>query len=90
MQQNSMRDLDHFMRRASAADRARLSPSRRLATIARDIWLTREEVRAASLGLAENIASERKRLVFLFCGNSCETLIGLLAAAAARSRGRAH
>jgi len=48
-----------------------------------DVWLTRDEVRAASLGLAENIASERKRLVFLFCGNTCETLIGLLAAAAA-------
>ena len=48
-----------------------------------DVWLTRDELRAASLGLAENIASERKRLVFLFCGNTCETLIGLLAAAAA-------
>jgi acyl-CoA synthetase (AMP-forming)/AMP-acid ligase II len=49
----------------------------------RDAWLTREEVRAASLGLAKVIASERKRLVFLFCGATCETVIGLLAAAAA-------
>ena len=48
-----------------------------------DIWLTREELRAASLDLAEKIASERKRLVFLFCGVNSETLIGLLAAAAA-------
>ena len=48
-----------------------------------DVWLTRQELREASLGLAENIASERKRLVFLFCGNACETVIGLLAAAAA-------
>jgi acyl-CoA synthetase (AMP-forming)/AMP-acid ligase II len=46
-------------------------------------WLTREELRAASLDLAKKIASERKRLVFLFCGVNCETLIGLLAAAAA-------
>ena len=49
----------------------------------RDVWLTRGEIRTASLRLAEIIASERKRLVFLFCGNTCETLIGLLAAAAA-------
>ncbi len=49
----------------------------------RDIWLTREEVRTASLGLAQNIASAQKRLVFLLCGNTCETIIGLLAAAAA-------
>ena len=48
-----------------------------------DIWLTREELRAASLDLAEKIASEQKRLVFLFCGVNSETLIGLLAAAAA-------
>ncbi len=48
-----------------------------------DIWLTREELRAASLDLAEKIASKRKRLVFLFCGVNSETLIGLLAAAAA-------
>jgi acyl-CoA synthetase (AMP-forming)/AMP-acid ligase II len=47
------------------------------------IWLTREELRAASLDLAEKIASERKRLVFLFCGVNSETLIGLLGAAAA-------
>ena len=46
-------------------------------------WLTREEVRASSLDLATKIASERKRLVFLFCGVNSETLIGLLAAAAA-------
>jgi acyl-CoA synthetase (AMP-forming)/AMP-acid ligase II len=49
----------------------------------RDVWMTRAEVRTASLALAESIASGRKRLVFLFCGNSCETVIGLLAAAAA-------
>ena len=48
----------------------------------RDVWLTRDEIRTASLGLAENIASGKKRLVFLFCGNTCETLVGLLAAAA--------
>ena len=48
-----------------------------------DIWLTRGEVRAASLGLAEKIASERKQLVFLFCGANSETVIGLLAAATA-------
>src|ERR1700728_806607 len=46
-------------------------------------WLTRKELRTASLGLAEKIASERKRLVFLFCGVNSETLIGLLAAGAA-------
>jgi hypothetical protein len=32
------------------------------------VWLTREGVRAASLELAETIASDRKQLVFLFCG----------------------
>jgi acyl-CoA synthetase (AMP-forming)/AMP-acid ligase II len=48
-----------------------------------DIWLSREEVRTASLDLAKKIASERKRLVFLFCGINSETVIGLLAAAAA-------
>ena len=47
-----------------------------------DIWLTREELRAASLDLAQKIASERKGLAFLFCGVNCETVIGLLAAAA--------
>jgi len=46
-------------------------------------WLKRDELRAASLDLAERIASERKRLVFLFCGVNSETLIGLLGAAAA-------
>ena len=46
-------------------------------------WLTRDELRAASLDLAQRIASERKRLVFLFCGVNSETLIGLLGAAAA-------
>jgi len=43
--------------------------------------LTREEVRAASLSLAERLASQQKRLVFLFCGANSETVIGLLAAA---------
>jgi acyl-CoA synthetase (AMP-forming)/AMP-acid ligase II len=46
-------------------------------------WLTREELRNASFDLAKTIASERKRLVFLLCGVNTETLIGLLAAAAA-------
>ncbi len=48
-----------------------------------DSWLTREELRTASLDLAKTIASEQKRLVFLFCGLNSETIIGLLAAAAA-------
>src|ERR1700761_1799598 len=46
-------------------------------------WLTREELRAASLDLARAIASEHKSLVFLLCGVNSETIIGLLAAAAA-------
>ena len=46
-------------------------------------WLTREELRNASVDLAKTIASERKRLVFLLCGVNSETVIGLLAAAAA-------
>jgi acyl-CoA synthetase (AMP-forming)/AMP-acid ligase II len=46
-------------------------------------WLTREELRAASLDLASAIASDRKRLVFLLCGVNSETIVGLLAAAAA-------
>jgi acyl-CoA synthetase (AMP-forming)/AMP-acid ligase II len=46
-------------------------------------WLTREELRTASLDLAKAIASEQKRLVFLLCGVNSETIIGLLAAAAA-------
>jgi acyl-CoA synthetase (AMP-forming)/AMP-acid ligase II len=46
-------------------------------------WLTREELRTASLDLAKTIASEQKRLAFLFCGVNSETIIGLLAAAAA-------
>jgi acyl-CoA synthetase (AMP-forming)/AMP-acid ligase II len=48
-----------------------------------DRWLTREELRAASLDVAKAIASERKRLVFLLCGVNSETIVGLLAAAAA-------
>jgi acyl-CoA synthetase (AMP-forming)/AMP-acid ligase II len=48
-----------------------------------DSWLTREELRAASLDLAKSIASEEKRLIFLLCGVNSETIIGLLAAAAA-------
>ena len=46
-------------------------------------WLTRGELRAVSLDLAEKISSEQKRLVFLYCGVNSETVIGLLAAAAA-------
>src|SRR6478736_8699118 len=46
-------------------------------------WLTREELRTASLDLAKAIASGHKRLVFLLCGVNSETIIGLLAAAAA-------
>ena len=48
-----------------------------------DSWMTREELRNASLDLAKSIASEHKRLVFLLCGVNSETIIGLLAAAAA-------
>jgi acyl-CoA synthetase (AMP-forming)/AMP-acid ligase II len=46
-------------------------------------WLTREELRTASLDLAKAIASEQKRLVFLLCGVNSETIVGLLAGAAA-------
>jgi acyl-CoA synthetase (AMP-forming)/AMP-acid ligase II len=46
-------------------------------------WLTREELRTASLELGKQIAAEHKRLVFLLCGVNSETIIGLLAAAAA-------
>ena len=48
-----------------------------------EMWLTREGLRDGSLRLAEQIASGRKRLVFLLSGNNCETVISLLAAAAA-------
>ena len=48
-----------------------------------ETWLTREELRAASLDLARTIASDQKRLVFLLCGLNSETIIALLAAAAA-------
>jgi acyl-CoA synthetase (AMP-forming)/AMP-acid ligase II len=48
-----------------------------------DNWLTREELRNASLDLAKSIASEPKRLAFLLCGVNAETIIALLAAAAA-------
>jgi acyl-CoA synthetase (AMP-forming)/AMP-acid ligase II len=48
-----------------------------------DNWLTREELRNASLDLAKSIASEPKRLVFLLCGVNAETIIALLAAVAA-------
>jgi acyl-CoA synthetase (AMP-forming)/AMP-acid ligase II len=48
-----------------------------------DVWLARADARAASLELAGKIASERKQLVFLFCDANKETVIGLLAAAAA-------
>jgi acyl-coenzyme A synthetase/AMP-(fatty) acid ligase len=47
-------------------------------------WLTREELRTASLDLAKAIASEHKRLVFLLCGVNSQTIVGLLAAVAAR------
>jgi acyl-CoA synthetase (AMP-forming)/AMP-acid ligase II len=46
-------------------------------------WLTREELRTASLDVATAIASEHKRLVFLLCALNSETIIGLLGAAAA-------
>jgi acyl-CoA synthetase (AMP-forming)/AMP-acid ligase II len=46
-------------------------------------WLTREELRTASLDLAKALVSGRKRLVFLLCGVNSETVVGLLAAAAA-------
>ena len=62
---------------------ARLEPAPAVRDDRRDVWLTRGELRTASLALAEAIASERKRLVFLFCSNSRETVVGLLAAGAA-------
>src|SRR5271170_6865293 len=82
MLRDSMRELD-FSCGGILPLIASLEPAPAARDDRGDVWLTRDEVRAASLGLAENIASEKKRLVFLFCGNSCETLIGLLAAAAA-------
>jgi acyl-CoA synthetase (AMP-forming)/AMP-acid ligase II len=48
-----------------------------------DSWLTRKELRNASLDLARAMASEQKRLVFLLCGVNSETIVGLLAGAAA-------
>jgi acyl-CoA synthetase (AMP-forming)/AMP-acid ligase II len=47
-----------------------------------EVWMTRADLRAASLALAEKFASDRKRLVFLLASNNSETVIGLLAAAA--------
>src|ERR1700690_1404148 len=61
----------------------RLEPSPAVYDDRSDSWLTREELRSASLDLAKSIASKRKRLVFLLCGVNSETIIGLLAAAAA-------
>jgi acyl-CoA synthetase (AMP-forming)/AMP-acid ligase II len=46
-------------------------------------WLSRAELRTASLDLAKSIVSDEKRLVFLLCGVNSETIVGLLAAAAA-------
>ena len=77
-----MRDLD-FSCGGLLPLIASLEPAPAARDDRRDVWLTRDEVRTSSLALAEAVASERKQLVFLFCGNSCETLIGLLAAAAA-------
>jgi acyl-CoA synthetase (AMP-forming)/AMP-acid ligase II len=48
-----------------------------------DSWLTRKELRSASLDLAKAIASQKKRLVFLLCRVNSETIVGLLAGAAA-------
>jgi acyl-coenzyme A synthetase/AMP-(fatty) acid ligase len=48
-----------------------------------DRWLTRKELRNASLDLARAVASEQKRLVFLLCGVNSETIVGILAGAAA-------
>jgi acyl-coenzyme A synthetase/AMP-(fatty) acid ligase len=48
-----------------------------------DAWLSRADLRAASLELAGAIASDRKGLVFLFCSLNSETVIALLAAGAA-------
>ena len=59
------------------------SRGRPFATTGGEIWLTREDVRAGSLRLAEQIVSDRKRLVFLLSGNNSATVISLLAAAAA-------
>ena len=82
MLRNSMRDLDISCGGLLPLI-ARLEPSSAARDDRRDLWLTRSELRAASLALAKAIVSDRKRLVFLFCDNSCETVIGLLAAAAA-------
>ena len=82
MQRIAMRDLD-----PSCGGLLPLIAPLEAAPAIRDdrgnVWLTREEVRVASLRLAETIASEQKQLVFLFCGANSETVIGLLAAAAA-------
>ena len=49
----------------------------------RETWITRAALRDASLELARSLASARKRLVFLLAANNAETVIALLAAAAA-------
>ena len=82
MQHNSMRELD-FSCGGLLPLIARLEHEPAARDDRRDVWLTRGEVRNAGLALAEDIASGKKRLVFLFCGNTCETLVGLLAATAA-------
>ncbi len=81
MRRNSMPDLD-FSCGGLLPLIARLEREPAVRDDHRDVWLTRE-IRTASLGLAANIASAKLRLVFLLCGNTCETVIGLLAAAAA-------
>jgi acyl-CoA synthetase (AMP-forming)/AMP-acid ligase II len=82
MQRMAMRDLD-FSCGGLLPLIAPLEAAPAICDDRGDISLTREDVRSASLRLAEQIASERKRLVFLFCGANSETVIGLLAAAAA-------
>ena len=60
-----------------------LEPAPALRDDRRDAWLTRADLRSASLRVARGIASRQKRLVFLLCASNAATVIGLLGAAAA-------
>jgi acyl-coenzyme A synthetase/AMP-(fatty) acid ligase len=82
MQRSAMRDLDVSCGGLLPLI-APLEAAPALCDDRSDAWLTREDLRAESLRLAEAIASDRKQLVFLLCGGNSETVIGLLAAAAA-------
>ena len=82
MQQKSLRDLDASCGGLLPLVRP-LESTPAVRDDNREIWLTREELRSASVRLAGALASKQKQLVFLLCANRVETLIGLLAAAAA-------